>query len=56
MTPATEKAIAWLDTLAERGFVGTESRLLTLFELLRQMSEGSEANPELRLAELKKTA
>jgi hypothetical protein len=54
LTPATEKAIAWLATLAERSFVGTESRLLTLFELLRQMSEGSEADPEKRLAELQK--
>jgi hypothetical protein len=26
LTPATEKAIAWLGTLAERSFVGTESR------------------------------
>ena len=45
LTPATEKAIAWLGTLTERSFVGTESRLLTLFDLLKQMSEGSEANP-----------
>src|SRR5438552_18921053 len=27
LTPATEKAIAWLASLAERSFVGTESRL-----------------------------
>lgn len=54
LTPSTEKAIAWLATLAERGFVGTESRLLTLFELLKQMSEGSEADPAKRLAELRK--
>ncbi|WP_206955719.1 DUF3375 domain-containing protein [Trinickia acidisoli] len=53
LTPAAEKAIAWLGTLMERSFVGTESRLLTLFELLRQMSEGSEADPEKRLAELR---
>ncbi|MFY9476768.1 MAG: DUF3375 domain-containing protein [Aquabacterium sp.] len=52
ITPATEKAIAWLAGLGERSFVGTESRLLTLFELLRQMSAGSEADPALRLAEL----
>ncbi len=52
LTPAAEKAIAWLGTLTERTFVGTESRLLTLFELLRQMGEGSEADPEKRLAEL----
>lgn len=54
LTPATEKAIAWLGTLTERSFVGTESRLLTLFELLRQMSAGSEADPQKRIAELQK--
>ena len=54
LTPATEKAIAWLGTLGERGFVGTESRLLTLFELLKQMNEGSETDPGARLAELHK--
>ncbi|RQZ17707.1 DUF3375 domain-containing protein [Burkholderia sp. Bp9031] len=54
LTPAMEKAIAWLDALTVRSFVGTESRLLTLFELLRQMCEGSEADPEKRIAELRK--
>ena len=54
LTPATEKAIAWLASLTERAFVGTESRLLTLFELLKQMSEGSETDPEARIAELRK--
>jgi hypothetical protein len=54
LTPSTEKAIAWLGTLAERSFVGTESRLLTLFELLKQINEGSEADPAKRIAELHK--
>jgi flagellar motility protein MotE (MotC chaperone) len=54
LTPATEKALAWLEGLTERAFVGTESRLLTLFELLRQMSEGSQTDPHLRIAELQK--
>ena len=54
LTPATEKAIAWLAQLGERQFVGTESRLLTLFDLLKQMSEGSEADPAKRIAELQK--
>lgn len=54
LTPATEKAIAWLGSLTERAFVGTESRLLTLFELLKQISEGSETDPETRIAELEK--
>lgn len=54
LTPATEKALAWLEGLTERAFVGTESRLLTLFELLRQMSEGSQTDPQVRIAELQK--
>lgn len=54
LTPATEKTIAWLAQLSQRQFVGTESRLLTLFDLLKQMSDGSEANPAKRLAELHK--
>ncbi len=54
LTPAAEKAIAWLGTLTERAFVGTESRLLTLFQLLKQMSEGSETDPQTRIAELHK--
>lgn len=54
LTPATEKAIAWLGQLSERQFIGTESRLLTLFDLLKQMSEGSEADPAKRVAELHK--
>jgi len=52
LTSASEKAIAWLAGLTDRAFVGTESRLLTLFELLRQMSEGSETDPEARISEL----
>ena len=54
LTPATEKAIAWIASLTERSFVGTESRLLTLFELLRQMSEGAETDPQVRIEELSK--
>ena len=54
LTSSAEKAIAWLGTLMERSFVGTESRLLTLFQLLKQMSEGSESDPGSRLAELRK--
>ncbi len=30
LTPATERAIEWLQTLAPQQFIGTESRLLTL--------------------------
>lgn len=54
LTPATEKAIAWLTALSERSFIGTESRLLTLFDLLKQMTQGSETDPDKRIAELEK--
>jgi len=54
LTPATEKGIRWLASLTERSFIGTESRLLTLFDLLHQIVEGSETNPKIRIAELRK--
>lgn len=54
LTPATERAITWLASLTERSFVGTESRLLTLVALLRQMEEGSEADVQARLADLQR--
>ena len=54
LTPPTERALAWLSSLSDRNFVGTESRLLTLFDLLKQMSDGSETNPQTRIAELHK--
>jgi len=53
LTPATEKAIAWLGQLSERAFVGTESRLLTLFALLEQISAGTEADPVKRVDDLR---
>jgi flagellar motility protein MotE (MotC chaperone) len=54
LTPASEKAIAWLVSLSERTFVGTESRLLTLFALLEQISAGTEADPAKRVDDLRK--
>lgn len=54
LTPATEKAIGWLSGLTERSFVGTESRLLTLFDLLDQICSGTESDPEIRISELKR--
>lgn len=54
LTPATEKAIAWLQSLQGQTFIGTESRLRTLFDLLKQISVGTEASVEKRITELKK--
>jgi len=52
--PALERAYAWLTGLQVRAFVGTESRLQTVLELLRQIVHGTEADPDLRLAELQR--
>ena len=43
-----------LASLHQRQFVGTESRLITVFELLRQIVEGTTADPKVRMAELEK--
>ncbi|GAA3219075.1 DUF3375 domain-containing protein [Oerskovia jenensis] len=51
-TPAVEKAVSWVSALRERSFVGTESRLNTVFELLRQLTVGTESDADARLREL----
>lgn len=51
-TPDVERALTWLSGLQAREFVGTESRLNTAFDLLRQIVHGSETDPQARLAEL----
>jgi flagellar motility protein MotE (MotC chaperone) len=53
-TPAVEKALQWVGSLAEREFVGTESRLNTIIDLLRQIVFGTETDPEQRIAELQR--
>lgn len=52
ITPAVAKSLAWVDDLRTRSFVGTESRLSTIFELLRQMVYGADDDPSARLADL----
>ena len=53
VTPAFEKAYAWVTSLEGRSFVGTESRLHTVVELLRQIVQGTQTDPGLRLAALR---
>lgn len=54
LTPATETMLRWLDGLFERRFVGTEGRLNTAVQLLREIAGGVEENRDLRLAELQR--
>jgi flagellar motility protein MotE (MotC chaperone) len=53
-TPAVEKALQWVRALAERDFVGTESRLNTIFDLLRQIVFGTETDPQTKIEELRR--
>lgn len=54
ITPATEKALEWLASLQARQFVGTESRMMTVFDLLRQLVERAQTDPRVRIAELER--
>jgi hypothetical protein len=54
VTPAVERALSWVRSLHGRTFVGTESRLNTIFDLLRQMVYGAEGDPQARLDELRR--
>jgi hypothetical protein len=56
VTPPVEKALLWIKDLHTRDFVGTESRLNTLFDLLRQMVFGADTDPASQLAELQSAA
>lgn len=52
LTPAAETAIRWLAGLEQQQFVGAESRLMTVFDLLKQIVSGAETDPAARIAEL----
>ncbi|HKJ94759.1 MAG TPA: DUF3375 domain-containing protein [Gammaproteobacteria bacterium] len=55
LMPATENAIQWVTALDERPqFVGTESRLRSVFDLLRELVQGAETDPQAHIAELQR--
>lgn len=54
LAPAVEKALLWVRDLPPREFIGTESRLNTVFDLLQQMVFGADDDPVRRLAELRR--
>lgn len=49
LTPAAEKVVEWLQSLRQQQFVGTESRLLTVFQLLKDIVYKTEQDPENRI-------
>lgn len=54
LTPAAEQAIHWLSRLERREFVGAESRLKVVVDLLREIAHGSQTDPKARIAELER--
>jgi translation elongation factor EF-Ts len=53
LTSEAEKAIAWMEELQKRDdFVGTESRFLQIFELLKEIQDRSTTDVETRIAQL----
>jgi hypothetical protein len=53
-TAAVETAAAFVRSLGKREFLGTASRLLTVRDLLRQITAGAATDPEVRLTALRR--
>jgi hypothetical protein len=54
LTPSVAKAMEWVADLKPKPFVGTESRLLTVFNLLREINSKASDSPERRIQELER--
>jgi cell division protein FtsB len=54
LTPAAEQAIRWITELNKSEFVGTESRLLQVFNMLKDLVIGVTEDKEKKLQELEK--
>lgn len=53
LTAEAELALGWMQTLDERPFVGTESRMHTVARLLQDIVDGRQLNPRERIAQLR---
>ena len=56
LTAPAQKAVEWLASLQKQDFIGTESRLRTVFNLLHEIAKETDTNAEHRLAYLKEQA
>lgn len=54
LTPVAEDVVHWVESLRGRDFVATQSRLTSIFAVLKQLVQQSETDPEVRLAELQR--
>ena len=56
LTTGSEKALAWLESLRESRFVGTESRLESIFTGLEEILKYGSSDPEARVRKLEQEA
>jgi flagellar motility protein MotE (MotC chaperone) len=54
LTAAAEDVVHWVESLRGRDFVATQSRLTSIFAVLKALVQQSETDPEVRLAELQR--
>ncbi|MGY2743392.1 DUF3375 domain-containing protein [Arthrobacter sp. UYCu723] len=54
LTAAAEDVVRWVESLRGRDFVATQSRLTSIFAVLKALVQQSETDPEVRLAELQR--
>jgi flagellar motility protein MotE (MotC chaperone) len=54
LTAAAEDVVRWVENLRGRDFVATQSRLTSIFAVLKTLVQQSETDPEVRLAELQR--
>lgn len=54
LTPDSERALEWIGELSRRSFVGTESRLMDLFDTLRDLVYGASFDIEEKRLELER--
>ncbi len=52
LTPQTQKALEWIESLQKREFVGSRSRFNLIFDLLEELEFETELNDEARIAKL----
>lgn len=55
LAPTTERALRWVESLQQRrDFIGTASRLTSIFSLLRELVHGTEDDPNTQLSRLER--
>lgn len=55
LSPATERALRWVESLqVQRDFIGTASRLSSIFNLLRELVHGTDEDPRTQLSRLER--